>query len=157
MQEDSEMGEVSRVPRIKVQGRVPEEFVIELQRIADEDFNGSATDALSYVLATGLHALMPDREFDPAIDEKPTRDDVAPFRQWLMDEVELKPRQATLVASWVRRAYRSGDPKSYVEDPALDPKIRATRASAWRYWTEYCLVNQVNPKRVHVSRMQDGL
>ena len=149
------MGEpYERITRIKIQSRVPEEMVVELSRIANEDFGGSATDAIAYVLAAGLNALMPDRDFDPAVDEKPSRDDIAPFRQWMMDEVDATPRHSTLVASWVRRAYRSGDPIAYIEDPAIDPRVRATRASAWRYWQEYCLANAINWRRVHVSGMR---
>jgi hypothetical protein len=140
-----------RIARTKIQGRVPDSFIPELARIAEE--NGwNASDAIAFVVAAGLSELT-GQEFDAELDEKPSNDDVAPFREWLINVANMKPRQASLTASWVRRAYRSGDPKAFNEDPALEAKVRGTRVSAWRYWVEYCISNGINFNRVHVSGM----
>jgi hypothetical protein len=140
----------SKVKRTKVQGRVPLDMAEALQKIADEQFGGNHSDALAYALSVGLSELTGE-EFDPGLDAKPSNDDVAPFREWLIAEVHLSPVQATQTASWVRRAYRSGDPRAFNEDPALEPKVRGSRMSAWRYWVEYCISNGVNWQRVHVA------
>lgn len=138
---------------LKLQARVPAEIHAEVAKIAEERFDGRLTDALVYVVSVGLETLL-GRPFDTGLADKAANDDVGAFREeYLLKELGLEPRYATTIGSTVRSAIRSGDPRAYVEDPEVDQRIRWNREGAWRHWSEYCLVNNMDPVKVRVAAL----
>lgn len=136
---------------VKAQARIPIEMGEEIQRLADERFGGSNSNAVAFLLAAGLKSTL-GIEVDDGIQGKVSEDDVAPFRDYLIDEHGYKPRTATISASIVRGAFRSGDLQRFIEGHP-DPKVRSNRTSIWRLWTEFCLVNNLDPMNVRVAGM----
>jgi hypothetical protein len=136
----------------KVQARVPDDIANSISSLAAEQFAGRLSDAVAYVLAAGLEAVTGEA-LDPGLADKPALDEVDPFRRYLLEEFKLQPRHATVVASLVRSALRSGDARKFVKSEEVEQRIRSNRESAWRYWLEYCLVHDIDPTRVRVARM----
>jgi hypothetical protein len=134
----------------KVQARVPDDIADAIIAMAGEQFAGRLSDAVAYVLAEGLKAVN-GTDYDPGLEAKPANDEVDPFRRYLLDEFRLQPRHATVVASLVRSTIRSGDVNDYLRGPGVDARAKANRESAWRYWLEYCLVNDIDPTGVRVA------
>ena len=134
----------------KVQARVPDEMAEAIVSLSAEQFAGRLSDAVSFVLAAGLEALTGE-PFDAGLDAKPALDEVDPFRRYLIEEFRLQPRHATVTASLIRAALRSGMPREYIRDPKVDARLRSNRESAWRYWIEYCLVHDIDPTSVRVA------
>jgi len=136
----------------KAQGRIPAEMDAAIREIAEDRYDGNYSNALAFVLAVGLSEVL-ERDFDTGIDDKPSEDDVAPFRDYLITDHGYKPRTATISASVLRAAFRSGDIVGYIEGHH-DPKVRTNREGIWRLWTEYCLVNDLNPFNVRVAGLR---
>jgi hypothetical protein len=137
--------------RFRVQSSVPKEMLDAIESLSEQRFNGVTTDAIAHLLARGLEAEL-GQKFDAKIDDRPERDDVAKFRDWLIQVVQQDGRYASMNASIVRAAIRSGNPRDFIEGKAgVSDQTHTNRLSAWRYWMEYVISNGIDWHNVRVA------